>query len=302
MGIKKWSKTANSNDSISSSAGTINWKEGMPPSAVNDSARVTMADVRDWYEDAQWVNLGDADGTTSPRRATNEISLSGTHTLTYHVGRRLKALDGSGNLKYGRITATTFSGGTQITLAMDSGSLTSTVSQIWLSALTATNPAAGQAMVKGLTSTDTPTFAGISLGNETLSTYDEGSFTAALLCGTSGSASLSEATLKYIKIGNKVTITGRLTVSTISSPSGSLRITGLPFTVFNSSSNQGSGSIVPTAWAAGLTTAMALVAFPNTTTALVYVGAATGGMTTTNVANLLANSCDMAIELTYFTV
>lgn len=141
MGIKKWSKTANSNDSISSSAGTINWKEGMPPSAVNDSARVTMADVRDWYEDSQWVNLGDADGTTSPRRATNEISLSGTHTTTYHVGRRLKALDASGNLKYGTITATTFSGGTQITLSLDSGSLTGSVSQVWLGALTATNRA-----------------------------------------------------------------------------------------------------------------------------------------------------------------
>ncbi len=302
MGIKKWSKTANSNDSISSSAGTINWKEGMPPSAVNDSARVTMADVRDWYEDAQWVNLGDADGTTSPRRAANEISLSGTHTLTYHVGRRLKALDGSGNLKYGRITGTTFSGGTQITLAMDTGSLTSTVSQIWLSALTAVSPSAGQAMIKGLTSTDTPTFAGIVLGNETLATYDEGSFTASLTCGTSGSASLTEATLKYIKIGNKVTVTGRLTVNTISSPVGTLRISGLPFTVFNSSSNQGAGSIVPTGWAAGLTTAMGIIAFPNTTQALIYIGAATGGMTSTNVANLLANSCDMAVYLTYFTV
>lgn len=139
MGIKKWSKTANSNDSISSSAGTINWKEGMPPSAVNDSARVTMADVRDWYEDAQWVNLGDADGTTNPRRASNEISLSGTHTLTYHVGRRLKALDTTGT-KYGTITATTFSGGTQITLALDSGTLTGSVSQVWLGALTRSSP------------------------------------------------------------------------------------------------------------------------------------------------------------------
>lgn len=139
MGIKKWSKTANSNDSISSSAGTINWKEGMPPSAVNDSARVTMADVRDWYEDAQWVNLGDADGTTSPRRAATEISLSGTHTATYHVGRRLKALDTTGT-KYGTITATTFSGGTQITLALDSGTLTGSVSQVWLGAMTRTSP------------------------------------------------------------------------------------------------------------------------------------------------------------------
>ena len=143
---------------------------------------------------------------------------------------------------------------------------------------------------------------GIIFANETLSTYDEGSFTASLTCGTSGSASLTDATLKYIKIGNQVTITGRLTVNTISSPAGTLRISGLPFTVFNSSPNQGAGSIVPTNWAVGLTTAMGIISFPNTTQALLYIRAATTGMTTTNVANLLANSCDMAVYLTYFTV
>lgn len=250
MGIKKWSRTAASNDSISSSAGTINWKEGMPPSAVNDSARVTMADVRDWFEDAQWVNLGDADGTTSPRRASNEISLSGTHTLTYHVGRRLKAQDTTGT-KYGTITATTYSGGTQITLLLDSGTLTGSVSQVFLSALTATNPSGHQSHIKGLLTTDSPTFAGIALGNETMSTYDEGSWTPAISLG-GGSVTYTTQAGKYIRIGKLVVISGVIQINTISTPSGALNITGLPYTITNANGNYSTMAPQLQGWASSL--------------------------------------------------
>lgn len=151
-------------------------------------------------------------------------------------------------------------------------------------------------------STGVHTFAsGISFGNETLATYDEGTFTAALSCGT-GSVTLSESTLRYIKIGNQVTITGRITVNTISTPTGGLTITGLPFTVFNAVQNLSPGVMLPKSWAAGLTTNLIPRAIINTTTATVYRQAATGGYVTTSVADLLANSCDFDINLTYFTV
>lgn len=240
MGIKKWSKTANSNDSISSSAGTINWKEGMPPSAVNDSARVTMADVRDWYEDSQWVNLGDADGTTNPRRAANELSLSGTHTLTYHVGRRIKALDTTGT-KYGTITGTTFSGGTQITLTLDSGTLTGSVSQIWLSALSAVNPSTGQAQVKGLTTADTPVFAGVNLGDDNLNTYDKGTFTPVIRgSSTAGTQTYSTQRGQYIRIGDMVWCWIKLVMSAKDgTTAGDLQIAGLPFTSSNTANYGG---------------------------------------------------------------
>ena len=41
----------------------------------------------------------------------------------------------------------------------------------------------------------------------------------------------SEDTMQYTKIGRLVFIAGRVDVSSVSSPSGSLSITGLPFTV-----------------------------------------------------------------------
>lgn len=66
MTIAQWSTTAASN---ASGVTGVNWAEGMPPSAVNDSARAVMADVATW--------LGQASGAI-PEYLT---SVSGTNTI-----------------------------------------------------------------------------------------------------------------------------------------------------------------------------------------------------------------------------
>ena len=48
MAFWKWSRTASSNATADS---TINWAEGMAPSAVNDSARAMMARLAEWHDD-----------------------------------------------------------------------------------------------------------------------------------------------------------------------------------------------------------------------------------------------------------
>jgi microcystin-dependent protein len=48
MAFWKWSRTASSNASADS---TVNWAEGMAPSAVNDSARAMMARLAEWRDD-----------------------------------------------------------------------------------------------------------------------------------------------------------------------------------------------------------------------------------------------------------
>src|SRR2546423_4221030 len=48
MPLYKWSKTAANNATADS---TINWAEGMAPSAVNDSSRAEMAAVAKWRDD-----------------------------------------------------------------------------------------------------------------------------------------------------------------------------------------------------------------------------------------------------------
>ena len=73
--------------------------------------------------------------------------------------------------------------------------------------------------------------------SELLADYEEGTFTAAFTCG-SGSVTLDPSinTCAYTKTGRQVTVTGYLQVSAASTPSGSLLLTGLPFTIKNANS------------------------------------------------------------------
>ena len=60
-----------------------------------------------------------------------------------------------------------------------------------------------------------------------------GTFTATLVCGTSGTVTLDASynTCSYCKIGRFVMVQGQLSVSSVSSPTGRLMFTGLPFTL-----------------------------------------------------------------------
>jgi len=68
-------------------------------------------------------------------------------------------------------------------------------------------------------------------GANTLNDYEEGEWTATFACGTSGTITLDSGINKgtYIQIGRTVTITGYFKVTSVSSPTGSLKINGLPF-------------------------------------------------------------------------
>ena len=70
--------------------------------------------------------------------------------------------------------------------------------------------------------------------SELLSDYEEGTFTHALTCGTSGTITVAGAydTGSYVKVGNKVTAQGLIIMSAISSPNGILTI-NLPFIAAN---------------------------------------------------------------------
>jgi len=65
----------------------------------------------------------------------------------------------------------------------------------------------------------------------TLDDYEEGTFTASLTPLTSGTITLSASTCSYVKIGRSVTINGTLNTSAVSTPTGRLRLGGLPFVV-----------------------------------------------------------------------
>lgn len=139
MGIEKYSTTADNN----ATAGSVNFAEGQAPSTVNNSARQVMADVRTWYEDAEWLKLGE-------NGSANAFSISFVSTTVFKftstdrrslvpVGRRIKAGVGAGTI-YGAVIDSSLSASdTQVTVAFDSGQLDASLSYISLGILSASN-------------------------------------------------------------------------------------------------------------------------------------------------------------------
>jgi microcystin-dependent protein len=68
MAFWKWSRTASSNATADS---TINWAEGMAPSAVNDSARAMMARLAEWRDDVSGT-IATAGSSTAYTVASNQ--------------------------------------------------------------------------------------------------------------------------------------------------------------------------------------------------------------------------------------
>ena len=82
------------------------------------------------------------------------------------------------------------------------------------------------------------TFNGDTAAANALDDYEEGTFTPTFVLG-GGSATVdsSEDLCMYTKIGRLVTVSGRIKVGSVSSPSSFLIITNLPFTVTNFGEN-----------------------------------------------------------------
>ncbi len=133
MGIQDYSKTpANNNSPVPNG-----WPEGMPPSGVNDSARQNMADLRTWYEDSQWVNLGAAIVYSSANAFT--LPLGVDLTATYHVGRRVKAVGTTTGTITGTITDSAYTSLTTVTVSWDSTGLQNEALIIYIAALSKVN-------------------------------------------------------------------------------------------------------------------------------------------------------------------
>lgn len=129
MGIENYSKTASNNNQPPPNG----WPEGMFLNEVNNTARQNMADLRTWYEDSQWVNLGYVHTYAS---ANSFIIATTNYTSIYHVGRRVKAVGLSTGLIYGTITAVNYVASTTVTVSWDNGVLQNETLTIYLSILT----------------------------------------------------------------------------------------------------------------------------------------------------------------------
>ena len=127
----------------------------------------------------------------------------------------------------------------------------------------------------GTTFTLTGSGGGVKLDNlnssnaNTIDDYEEGTCEIGLTPG-SGSITVGTDEAGYVKIGSLVSVSGRVFCSAISSPSGSTKMTGLPFAVKSSEEYEpcGSGFMFATASGAG---GVALTAGQSGTNAWLYM-------------------------------
>lgn len=125
-----WSTTASSN----SATPPDGWPEGQAPSTVNDCAREMMAQIRSAITDLQFVDQGDSPTFVSSTR----FSVPGNITATYQIGRRLKLFDSS--TLYGTIIdASGSAASTTVTMRMDGGVISSSLSSIAVAVLSPQN-------------------------------------------------------------------------------------------------------------------------------------------------------------------
>jgi hypothetical protein len=151
-GIKDYSTTALTNTEV----GGVNIEEGMLPSSLNNALRAILVDVREWYNDSQWVVYGDGDSAfTITYGSATTFTVDGVDVTTfYHVGRRVRAVGTTTGTIYGTISVTTFSTNTTVTVVWDSGSLQNETLTVSIGALSATNNSIPEGVVGTATLAD----------------------------------------------------------------------------------------------------------------------------------------------------
>jgi hypothetical protein len=137
--IGKYDTTAGNNSATGTTSVSV--AEGMLPSNINNAFRDVMADIRQWYNDGQWIEYGDGAGTyTATRTSGTAFTIDGVNvTAAYHAKRRIKLIDTAATL-YGTIASTSFSTNTTVNVTWDSGTITAgAITSVYLGILTNTN-------------------------------------------------------------------------------------------------------------------------------------------------------------------
>ncbi len=129
--LRNWLTTASLNGTADPD---IRAQEGCAPSDINDDIRFMMAKERNTWQDADYFDWGDTATTAS----ANTFAVPGDVTSRYIARRRFKATD-SGTV-YGTIVSSSFvAGNTTMTVVLDSGSFSGTLSSVALGTQAPTN-------------------------------------------------------------------------------------------------------------------------------------------------------------------
>jgi microcystin-dependent protein len=123
-GIKGYSTNANNNTASPPNGAPIGTTK---VSQVDDIIRQVMADVRSYYDAPQWRDLGH----TVTYASTTSFTISGNVASSYVVGQRIRITDSS--TLYGTIASSSYSApNTTVTVTMDSGSISASITAVSL--------------------------------------------------------------------------------------------------------------------------------------------------------------------------
>ncbi len=138
--LGKYDTTAANN--TATGTGSVSVAEGMLPSNINNAFRSVMADIRQHYNTAEWIEYGDAAGTyTATYASSTSFTIDGANvTAIYHAGRRVKVVAATPGTIYGTVSSTSFSTNTTVNVTWDSGSLSSeAITSVYIGVLAKTN-------------------------------------------------------------------------------------------------------------------------------------------------------------------
>jgi hypothetical protein len=101
-----------------------------------------MADIRQHYNAAEWIEYGDGAGTyTATYASSTSFTIDGANvTSIYHAGRRVKVVASTPGTIYGTISSTSFSTNTTVNVTWDSGNLSNeAITSVHIGVLAKTN-------------------------------------------------------------------------------------------------------------------------------------------------------------------
>jgi len=133
--------TTSANNTVTGT-NSVSVAEGMLPSNINNAFRSVMADIRQHYNNAEWIEYGDGAGAYTPAYVSGtSFTIAGVNvTAIYHVGRRVKVVASTPGTIYGSITAVAFSTNTTVTVSWDSGNLSDeAITSVFIGVLAETN-------------------------------------------------------------------------------------------------------------------------------------------------------------------
>ena len=211
-------------------------------------------------------------GTTSGTTTVTATAVAGTTTLT---------LPAATDTLVGKATTDTLTNKTLTSPTITGGALNGTLGATTPSTgafttMSATTGAAVGGATAGAGGLAFPATAVAVANANTLDDYEEGTFTPTCTLSTPGTSSSGSAVGVYTKVGNLVTVTGRLTF-TKGTGTGDLSFGGLPFTSTSTTTYQNSGAISLDSF--GVTGKVYFFFLANSSTAPVMVSSTQAGGT-----------------------